>query len=201
MTRRERRAAGKIFTDDGEGMQEESLKGKKLMWRFNRTKPGNPRKRVKILRKLLGSMGKQCYIEPPLNICYGSNVHIGDYFYANMNLTLIDDWTITIGSGVMIAPNVTIAVTGHPLHHDRRWHGEMYAFPVTIGDNVWICAGAIVLPGVTIGEGSVIGAGSVVTKDIPPYSLAVGNPCKPIRAITDEDKEYYYRKLRFDDGE
>lgn len=198
MTKRERRAAGLIFDDDGEGMQEESLRGKKLMWKFNRMKPGNPKRSVRLLRKMLGSMGKHCWIEPPFNICYGSNVHIGDYFYANMNLTLIDDWTITIGNGVMIAPNVTIAVTGHPLHHEKRRYGAMYAFPVTIGDNVWICAGAIILPGVTIGAGSVIGAGFVVTGDIPPGVLAFGNPCKSVRPITDEDLVYYHKKLRFD---
>lgn len=201
MTMRERRAAGKLFRDMGEGMPEESLRGKKLAWKFNRTRPDEFRKRGRILRKLFGSMGEHCWVEPPLNVCYGSNVHIGKYFYANMNLTLIDDWTITIGDNVLIAPNVTIAVTGHPVHHERRWQGDMYAFPVTIGDNVWICAGAIILPGVTIGSCSVIGAGSVVTKDIPPGVLAAGNPCKVIRPITDEDKEYFYRKLRFDDGE
>ncbi len=199
MTMRERRAAGKIFKDWGEGMQEESMRGKRLAWKYNRLGPGHFRARARILKKLLGSIGKSCWIEPPFNVCYGSNVHIGDYFYANMNLTVVDDWEIRIGNCVMIAPNVTIAVTGHPLHHERRMHGEMYAFPVTIGDHAWICAGAIILPGVTIGERSVIGAGSVVTKDIPAGVLAAGNPCRVIREITERDREFYYRDLRFED--
>jgi galactoside O-acetyltransferase len=197
-TMRERRAAGKIFTEERD-MTKESLRGKRLAWRFNRIKPGEFKKGIRILRKLFGSMGRHSWVEPPLNVCYGSNVHIGYGFYANMNLTLVDDWEIRIGNDVMIAPNVTIAVTGHPIHHERRDHGEMYAFPVTIGDHVWICAGAIVLPGVTIGERSVIGAGSVVTRDIPAGVLAAGNPCRVIRPITDRDREFYYRELRFDD--
>lgn len=198
-TMRDRRAAGKIFTEAPD-MTKESLKGKRLAWRFNRLRPGEYKKGARILRKLFGSMGKKCWIEPPLNVCYGSNVHIGDYFYANMNLTLVDDWEIRIGDDVMIAPNVTIAVTGHPLDHERRMHGAMYAFPVTIGDFVWICTGAIILPGVTIGARSVIGAGSVVTRDIPAGVLAAGNPCRVIRAITDRDREFYYHDMRFDDA-
>ena len=121
-----------------------------------------------------------------------------DNTYINSNLTLVDDYIINIGSGVLMAPNVTISATGHPVHYKLRPHGEMYSFPVTIGDNVWIGSGTIIMPGVTIGSNSVIGAGSIVTKDIPADCIAVGNPCKVLREITDDDLIYYYKNRRVD---
>lgn len=127
----------------------------------------------------------------------GKYVSIGDGTYANMNLTLIDDWKITIGKNVLIGPNVTLCTTGHPVHPKHR-ADRMYSFPVTIGDNVWIGANVVVLLGVTIGKNSVIGAGSVVTKDIPANVIAFGSSCKVYREIDEHDEEYYFKDRRFD---
>jgi len=198
MTIRERIASGKLFTVIGEGLPEEARRGKELMYEFNHTRPTETQKRIELITAMFGAIGKDCWVEPPVNICYGSNVFIGDYFYANMNLTLVDDYKITIGNNVAIAPNVTIAVTGHPVHPELRLHGEMYAFPVTIGNNVWIGSGAIICPGITIGHNTVIGAGSVVTRDIPANVIAVGNPCRVLREINEADKIYYYKKYKVD---
>ncbi len=192
-TMRERIANGDLFTDMCEGLPEDRLNGKELMYDFNHTRPSEQEKRMDLMRKMFGSLGENCWIEPPINFSYGSNVFIGDFFYANFNLTLVDDYKITIGNGVLIAPNVTISVTGHPVHYELRKNGDMYAFPVTIEDNVWIGSGVTIGPGVTIGKNSVIGAGSIVTKDIPANVVAVGNPCKVLREITDKDKEFYYK--------
>jgi galactoside O-acetyltransferase len=196
MTMRERIASGKLFTDMVEGLPEDRLRGKELMYDFNHTRPTETQKRMELMKSMFGALGKDCWIEPPINICYGSNVFIGDYLYANMNLTLVDDTRITIGNSVLIAPNVTIAVTGHPVHPELRPMGEMYAFPVTIGNHVWIGSNVVICPGVTIGDNAVIGAGSIVTKNIPANSIAVGNPCRVIREINDDDKLYYYKDLK-----
>ncbi len=122
--------------------------------------------------------------------------HIGRNFYANFNLTIVDDYTVTIGDNVLIAPNVTLSVTGHPVHHELRKNGEMYSFPITIGNNVWIGSHVVINPGVTIGDNSVIGAGSIVTKDIPPNVVAAGVPCRVIREINDRDKHYYFKDYK-----
>lgn len=196
MTMRERIAQGKLFTDLCEGLPEERLKGKELMYDFNHARPYEEEKRKELLKQMFGRIGKNPWIEPPIYFSYGSNIFIGDNFYANFNFTIVDDYTVTIGDNVLIAPNVTITVTGHPVHHELRKSGEMYSFPVTIEDNVWIGSNVVINPGVTIGKNSVIGAGSVVTKDIPPNVVAVGIPCKVLKEITDRDKEYYYRDLR-----
>ena len=154
---------------------------------------------MELLQQIFGSLGKDVWVEPPLTLAFGKTVSIGDNTYINSNLTLVDDYTIKIGSGVLFAPNVTISATGHPVHHKLRTHGEMYSFPVTIGDNVWIGSGAVIMPGVTIGNNSVIGAGSIVTKDIPADCIAVGNPCRVLREITDDDLIYYYKNRRVDE--
>src|SRR5689334_15817117 len=133
MTMRERIANGQLFTDMGEGLPEDRLRAKELAYDYNHTRPSEMDKRYAIIKQLFGAAGSFCWIEPPLNICYGSNVFLGEGFYANCNLTLVDDYTITIGSGVLIAPNVTISATAHPVHHELRPHGEMYAQPVIIG--------------------------------------------------------------------
>jgi galactoside O-acetyltransferase len=196
MSQRENIASGKLFTDMCEGLPEERLRAKELSYDFNHTRPSESEKRIELMKEMFGALGENCWVEPPINLCYGSNVFIGDSFYANFNLSLVDDYKIIIGNNVLIGPNVTIAVTGHPVHPQLRHHGEMYAFPVTIEDYVWIGSGSIICPGVTIGKNSVIGAGSIVTKDIPPNSIAAGNPCKVIREINDEDKIYYYKGLK-----
>jgi len=166
------------------------------MYEFNNIRPSEEEKRIKLMSKMFGKIGKNSWIEPPIHFAYGSNIFIGDNFYANFNFTIVDDYTVTIGDNVLIAPNVTISVTGHPVHHELRKNGEMYSFPVTIGNYVWIGCNVVINPGVTIGDNSVIGAGSVVTKDIPPNVVAAGVPCKVLREINESDKEYYYKDLK-----
>ncbi|NWL88060.1 MULTISPECIES: DapH/DapD/GlmU-related protein [unclassified Paenibacillus] len=196
MSQRDNIKNGKLFTDMGEGLPEERLKGKERVYDFNQTRPSEAEKRAALAHQLFGSYGANCWIEPPLHICYGSHTFIGDGFYANTNLTIIDDTTVTIGKGVLVGPNVTICTVGHPVDPELRATGQMYAFPVVIEDGVWIGSGAIINPGVTIGKNSVIGAGSIVTTDVPPGVIAVGNPCRVLREINEEDKIYYYKNRR-----
>lgn len=162
-----------------------------LLFDYNHSRPGEYEKRSQILKEVLAEVGEGCYIEPPFRANWGSHVHIGNGFYSNFNLTVVDDADIYIGDNVMIAPNVVIATGTHPICPELREKVYQYNLPVHIGNCVWIGAGAIIMPGVTIGDGSVIGAGSVVTKDIPAGVVAVGNPCKVLREINDDDYKYY----------
>ena len=191
MNIREKMRKGMLYTDMYEGLPDERLRGKELIYDYNNTRPSEQKKRGEILKKLFGSVGKEPFIETPLHVAYGSNIHIGDYFYANFNLVIVDDIEVYIGNNVMIAPNVTISVTGHPIHPSQRKDGAQFSIPVTIEDNVWIGSGVIILPGVTIGKNSVVGAGSIVTKSIPENVVAVGNPCRVLREITEKDKETF----------
>lgn len=193
---REKMRKGLIYIDNHEDLIKERLNGKELVYDYNNTRPSEEEKRIEILHKLFGHAGENIWIEPPLRVAYGKNVHIGNNFYANFNLVLVDDIEIFIGNNVMIAPNVTLTVTGHPIHPTLRKKGDQFSFPVKIEDDVWIGSNVVILPGVTIGRNSVIGAGSIVTKDIPENVVAVGNPCKVLREITDRDKEYYYKNLK-----
>lgn len=157
---------------------------------FNQTRPEETEKRVEIWKKLFASCG-DIWIEPPLTLAMGNTVSIGDGTYINSNLTLVDDYEIEIGSSLLIAPNVMISTTNHPMHYKARMHGEMYCKKVVIEDHVWIGSNVVICAGVTIGKGSVIGAGSVVTRDIPPMSFAAGSPCRVIREITDDDLQEF----------
>ncbi|HHP0449913.1 TPA: sugar O-acetyltransferase [Vibrio harveyi] len=176
-------------------MQTECLE---TLYDYNQTHPSEGEKRSNILNHLLASVGKNCYIEPPLRANWGCHTHLGDNVYANFNLTLVDDTHIYIGDHVMIGPNVTIATAGHPIDPELRRDIAQFNIPVHIGNNVWIGANSVVLPGVTIGENSVIGAGSVVTKDIPANVVAVGNPCRVLREIGEHDKEFYFRDRKIE---
>ncbi|EKO3783143.1 sugar O-acetyltransferase [Vibrio harveyi] len=176
-------------------MQTECLEA---LYDYNQTRPSEGEKRSNILNHLLASVGKNCYIEPPLRANWGCHTHLGDNVYANFNLTLVDDTHIYIGDHVMIGPNVTIATAGHPIDPELRRDIAQFNIPVHIGNNVWIGANSVVLPGVTIGENSVIGAGSVVTKDIPANVVAVGNPCRVLREIGEHDKEFYFRDRKIE---
>ena len=138
-------------------------------------------------------MGKEFYIEPPFHCDYGYNISIGQNFYSNYNCTILDCAQVTIGNNVLFGPNVSLFTAGDPIHPAPRNEGIEYAFPITIGNNVWIGGGVIVNPGITIGDNVVIGSGSVVTKDIPSNVIAVGNPCKVLKEITDEDRNKYFR--------
>lgn len=158
-----------------------------LIFEYNHTPPSEPARRRELLGAALGSVGERAVLLPPFHAAYGSNVHIGDDFYGNVNLTFVDDVDIRIGDGVMIAPSVTLTTTGHPVHPRRRVDFARFSEPILIEDKVWIGSHVVVLPGVRIGYGSVIGAGSVVSRDIPPMVVAVGAPCRVLRPITDDD--------------
>lgn len=158
-------------------------RAKELLYDYNRLRPSQQAERTELLKRLLGKAGDHLIIEPPFACDYGYNIEVGENFYANVNLVILDGAKVRIGDNAFIAPNVGIYTAGHPLDACQRNKGLEYAYPVSIGNNVWIGAGAMILPGVTIGDNAVIGAGSVVTKDIPAYSLAVGNPCRVIRRI------------------
>lgn len=188
MTMRERIVNGDLFTDECEGLPEDRLKAKNLMKQFNNSEPDDFEGRMKLLEAVFGAP-VHAWIEPPFYFCYGTNITVGSGTYINFNCNFVDDGRITIGNKVMFGPSVTIATVGHPVHPDYRMY--MYTNPVIIEDNCWIGAGAVICPGVTIGQNSVIGAGSVVTKDIPPDSVAVGNPCRVLRQIDDNDRTYF----------
>ncbi|EPM8292137.1 sugar O-acetyltransferase [Vibrio vulnificus] len=189
----------KIYFCDDESVALEQQACLEILYDFNQTRPSEMEKRAAILRDLLADVGENCYIEPPLRANWGKHTHLGNNVYANFNLTLVDDTHIYIGNSVMIAPNVTIATAGHPIDPELRRKVAQFNIPVHIKDNVWIGANSVVLPGVTIGENSVIGAGSVVTKDIPANVVAVGNPCRVLRPIGEHDRRYFYRDKVIDD--
>ena len=172
-------------------IEEQRIVCKERCFAYNQTPPSDIARREEILGELLGSAGKGLWMEPPVHFAYGCNTHVGDHVYANFNLTVVDDGQCHIGNYVMFAPNVVISTTGHPLHPSMRDKGAQFSLPVVIKDHVWIGANVTIMPGVTIGENSVIGAGSVVTRDIPDNVVACGVPCRVMRAITDEDKLYY----------
>ncbi|WP_162046557.1 sugar O-acetyltransferase [Vibrio taketomensis] len=192
--------SGKIYYSGDPKLIAEQQECLELQYDFNHTRPSESTRRDELLRRFFRSVGKECYVEPPLHANWGRNTSVGDYFYANFNLTLVDDTYITIGSHVMIGPNVTLSTAGHPVDPDRRRKVAQFNIPITIGDNVWIGANVVVLPGVSIGENSVVGAGSIVTKDIPPNVVAVGNPCRVLRVIGARDKEFYFKQLSFEDA-
>ena len=198
MTTRERMQSGKLYFCTDEEIAKEQLECLEILYDYNHTRPSESQKREQILKNLLAEIGENCSIEPPLHANWGKYTHFGNNVYANFNLTLVDDTDIFVGDNVMFGPNVIIATAGHPVDPPLREKVAQFNIPVRIGKNVWIGAGAIVLPGVTIGDHSVIGAGSVVTKDIPPNVVAVGNPCRVLREINDRDKEYYYKDLKID---
>lgn len=155
--------------------------------------------RATIIYKLLGiKAGPGAFFEPPFRCDYGKNIKVGKMTYINTGCTILDTNKVTIGEHVLIAPNVSIFAAGHPIDPETRKTSYEYALPVTIEDNVWIGGNSVILPGVTIGKNSVIGAGSVVTKDIPENVIAVGNPCRVVREITEEDKNYAYKKEKID---
>lgn len=164
---------------------------KDLVFDYNHTRPSEYKKKEALLKELLGGMGEGVWIESPVAFSYGCNTHLGSHVYANYNLVIVDDCDVYIGNHVMFAPNVTLTATGHPLAPGPRRKGAQFSLPIRIGDDVWIGANTSVMPGVTIGNNVVIGAGSVVTHDIPDNVVAFGSPCRVIREITEQDEKFY----------
>ncbi|MFS4085864.1 sugar O-acetyltransferase [Aerococcus urinaeequi] len=180
--------AGKIYDANyDQELVAARVDAKELCYDFNHARPSEEAKRQGIIRQLLGKTGNQFEITGPFYCDYGFNIEIGENFYANHNLVILDGAKVAFGDNVFVAPDCGFYTAGHPLDADRRNKGLEYAEPITVGNNVWFGGGVKVMPGVTIGDGTVIGGGSVVTKDIPANMIAVGNPCKPIREITEAD--------------
>ncbi len=200
MTLEERIRSQKIYFCTEEGFAEAQREVMEILYDYNHTRPSETKKREEILKKFLAEAGEGLYLESPFHASWGKNTHFGAHCYANFNLTLVDDGEIWIGDSVMFAPNVTVTATGHPVEPELRKKTAQFSIPVRIGNNVWIGANAVILPGVTIGDNSVIGAGSVVTKDIPANVVAVGNPCRVLREIGEKDRTYYFRDLKIKDG-
>lgn len=196
---RERMYGQKLYYCNDEDLMREQMKALELLYDFNKTRPSEQDKREKILKKMFAEIGDDCYIEPPFHANWGGkNVHFGNGVYANFNLTMVDDCDIFVGNNVMFGPNVTVSAGTHPIHPELRSKQAQYNIPIHIGNNVWIGANSVILPGVNIEDNSVIGAGSIVTKDIPSNVVAVGNPCRVLREINENDMKYYYRDMKID---
>lgn len=189
--------AGEIYQAMGRELFDERQHAKEQLYIFNHLEPSKIKARNQIIKKLFGSTTNLFFIEPPFRCDYGYNIFLGDNFYANFNLTVLDCAPVTIGANVMIGPNVSLFTAGHPVHPEPRVAGWEFAKPITIGDNVWIGGHSVINPGVTIGTNSVIGSGSVVTKDIPENVIAVGNPCRVIRSINERDRQFFYKEEPF----
>lgn len=191
MSKKEKMLAGKLYRAYEEELLAERQAAKELIFEFNTLHPSKIEQRKKIIQRLLGKTGKNFIIEPPFRCDYGYNISVGENFYANYNCTILDCAKVTIGDNVFIAPNVNLFTAEHPVHPDIRNTQLEYAIPIIIGSNVWLGGGVIVNPGVTIGDNTVIGSGSVVIRDIPANVVAAGNPCRVRRKITEKDKNNF----------
>lgn len=197
MSNKDKMHTGELYLPgDVEIMKEQQICLDKL-YDYNMTRPTESEKRQELLKEMFAEIGEDCYIEPPFHANFGGkHVHFGKCVYANFNFTAVDDTHIYVGDYTMFGSNVILATAGHPILPELRQEAYQYNMPVHIGKNCWLGAGVIVLPGVTIGDNTVIGAGSVVTKDIPSNVVAVGNPCRVLREINEHDKEYYFKNRK-----
>ena len=180
----EQMTSGKPYFAGDKTLKEALERTSEELYAFNNIRPSQHEERMAVLRRLLGSCGRNLVLNSPVRFDYGSNIHIGDNVVINFNLTVLDEARVSIGNNVYIGLNVSIYTACHPTDPEERNKDIEWSEPVTIGDSVWIGGSATVCPGVTIGEGCVIGAGSVVVKDIPPYSIALGNPCRVVKKVT-----------------
>ncbi len=192
MTEKEKMQGQMLYNANDEGLLEERTRAKELCHAYNQLLPADTERQRGILQRLFGKTGGSFCIMAPFWCDYGYNITLGENFYANHNLVILDCARVTFGDNVFVAPNCGFYTAGHPIDFARRNRGLEYAHPITVGSNVWIGGGVQVMPGVRIGDNVVIGGGSVVVRDIPDNSVAVGNPCRVIRAITEEDKRSYF---------
>ena len=199
MTQKQRMEQGLIYDPTVDEIMDDQTGLAKYMKEYNTLGLGDEKRIEELLHLMLAECGTGCYLQPPFYANWGgAHLHLGDYVYANFNLTAVDDGHIYIGDHTMIGPNVTIATAGHPVLPSLREKSYQFNLNVHIGKNVWIGAGAVIVPGVTIGDNSVIGAGAVVTKAIPANVVAVGNPCRVLREISEHDRKYYYKNRKID---
>lgn len=199
MENKDRMFTGDLYLPNDAAITEEQNTCLELLYTFNQTRPSEQEKRNQLLKQMFAEIGENCYIEPPFHANFGGkHVHFGKNIYANFNLTMVDDGHIYVGDYTMFAPGVIVATAGHPILPELRETVYQYNMPVHIGKNCWIGAGAIILPGVTIGDQVVVGAGSVVTKDLPSNVVAVGNPCRVVREVNEHDRIYYFKNRKID---
>lgn len=199
MTQYERMVKGLIYDPGDEEIMREQMPLLDKLRAFNLLKPSELAEKERYMREVFAECGDNCYIELPFHANWGGrHVHFGSGIYANFNLTLVDDGHIYVGDKVMFGPNVTVATANHPLDPELRGRGLQYNKDVWIGENAWIGANVVIVPGVRIGKNSTIGAGSVVTRDIPDNVLAVGNPCRVLREVGEHDREFFYRAEKID---
>ena len=199
MENKDRMFTGDLYLPNDAAITEEQTACLELLYTFNQTRPSEQEKRNQLLKQMFAEIGENCYIEPPFHANFGGkHVHFGKNVYANFNLTMVDDGHIYVGDYTMFSPGVIVATAGHPILPELRETVYQYNMPVHIGKNCWIGAGAIILPGVTIGDQVVVGAGSVVTKDLPSNVVAVGNPCRVVREVNEHDRIYYFKNRKID---
>ncbi len=199
MTQYERMLAGLIYDPADPQILSEQAGFAERLWAFNQLRSGDAAEKERYMKEVFASCGEGCWIELPFRANWGGrHVHFGHRVYANFNLTLVDDGNIFVGDNVLFGPNVTVATANHPIEPGLRSRGLQYNRDVHIDNDVWIGAGAVLVPGVRIGDGSVIGAGSVVTRDIPAGAVAAGNPCRVLRAIGERDREFFFRGEKID---
>jgi len=194
MTEQEKAEAGLLYNpNETDEMKAFRFTVQDAICEYNRLKPSQVQERRDFLSKIFGKIGRKCNILPPFRCDYGFRIEVGENFFANYNFIVLDGNYVRIGDNVWIAPNVGIYAAGHPLDVEDRIGGEEYAFPVTIGDNVWIGGGVTIIGGVTIGKNAVVAAGSVVIRDVPPDTLVAGNPARVVRKLGPADKLKYKR--------
>ncbi len=199
MSMKEKLHTGELYLPGDPEIMEEQLHRLDRLYDFNQTRPTELEKRDRLLREMFAEIGEGCYIEPPFHSNMGgAHIHFGNNIYCNFGVTMVDDTHIYVGDYTMFGPNVVVATAGHPILPELRQQAYQYNMPVRIGKNCWLGAGVIVLPGVTIGDNVVVGAGSVVTKDLPSDVIAVGNPCRVLRPIDEHDRQYYFKDRKID---
>lgn len=196
---REKQHSGALYLPGDPELQREQLQCLDRLHEFNQIKPSELDKKSAMLREMFAEIGEDCYIETPFHANWGGkHVHFGKNIYTNFNLTLVDDTQIYVGDFCQIGPNVVLATAGHPILPELRERAYQYNAPVRIGQNCWLGANVVVVPGVTIGNNVVVGAGSVVTRDLPDNVVAAGNPCRILREVNDHDREYYFKNRKID---